>query len=83
MTSVVAKVDVGFGNALYIRGTGPGMSWEKGVVMMNTAADEWLWSSAAASSIFVFKVLINDDIWSLGLDTIVVPGEQLVVEPTF
>src|SRR5690606_12500637 len=32
-TVIVAKIDVGFGNALYLRGDGPGLSWSKGVPM--------------------------------------------------
>lgn len=30
-TKIVALIDVGFGNTLYIRGEGPGLSWEKGI----------------------------------------------------
>ncbi len=82
-TTIVAKVDVGFGNALFIRGTGPGLSWEKGLPMSNTGADKWEWSSVEVSAPFLAKVLINDSIWSLDADTEVAPGSSLLIEPNF
>jgi hypothetical protein len=82
-TTIVAKVDVGFGNALYIRGTGPGLSWQKGLPMRNTGADKWEWSSVEVSAPFQAKVLINDSIWSLDADTEVAPGNSLLIEPSF
>jgi hypothetical protein len=30
VTTIEAKIDVGFGNNLFVRGEGPGLSWEKG-----------------------------------------------------
>jgi len=83
VTTVIARVDVGFGNALYIRGEGPGLSWDKGVMMGNTAPEQWVWSTSAASGEVTFKVLINDDYWSAGLNSVVGAGERVVVEPAF
>jgi len=83
VTTVVAKVDVGFGNALFIRGTGPGLSWEKGLQMSNTGTDEWAWSSSKVTAPFEIKVLINDSIWSLDPDTVVAPGQKAIIDASF
>lgn len=82
-TTISAKTDIGFGNMLYIRGEGPGLSWTRGVPMDCVAADEWTWSTKSANSPFSCKVLINDEIWSTGEDFVVPPGERLVCYPSF
>jgi hypothetical protein len=38
-TVIIAKFDVGHGNALYIRGDGNGLDWDKGVLMENAGDD--------------------------------------------
>jgi hypothetical protein len=83
LTTIVAKVDVGFGNMLFLRGTGPGLSWEKGVEMTNSGTDEWTWSTTKASADFVAKVLVNDVIWSFEPDSIIAAGSKTVIVPTF
>lgn len=82
-TVVVARIDVGFGNLLYIRGEGPGLSWERGVPMECASSDTWTWSTAAASRPFAYKVLINDERWSLGDDFVAVVGAENAVSPSF
>lgn len=83
ITTIVAKVDIGFGNSLYVRGSGAGLSWEKGVLMGNASADEWVWSSDSVKGSLEFKVLINDETWANGDDCAVDAGDRVVVEPTF
>jgi hypothetical protein len=83
VTTVVAKIDVGFGNSLYIRGASAGLSWDVGTVMENTASDEWVWTSTKAEGTFSVKVLINDNLWSEGEDIIVVAGQKTVINPLF
>src|SRR3954469_12434810 len=50
ITKIEAQIDVGFGNALYIRGEGPGLSWESGVLMTCVSDDRWSTSIANATS---------------------------------
>jgi len=83
LTTIVAKVDVGFGNMLFLRGTGPGLSWEKGVEMTNSSADEWTWSTTKASADFVAKVLVNDVMWSSDADATIAAGKKTVLVPSF
>jgi hypothetical protein len=82
-TALVAKVDAGFGNTVYIRGDGPGMSWEQGVVLENISATEWKWSNSSVKTAFECKLLLNDELWASGENITVLPGATLVVEPAF
>ncbi|MEX2380892.1 MAG: hypothetical protein WD490_00765 [Opitutales bacterium] len=83
VTSITAKVDVGFGNHLYIRGQGGGLSWEKGVLMQCEAPDLWRWNSDPGNGPIVFKLLVNDQHWAIGENAQVEPGEERVLEPGF
>lgn len=82
-TRIIAKVDAGFGNSVFLRGSGSGLLWDQGVAMENVAPDEWAWTSTAVTSELEFKVLINDEIWSEGQNGVVFPGATVVFEPVF
>jgi len=83
VTTIEARIDVGFGNTLYIRGEGPGLSWEHGVPMDCESSDAWTWSTKAASRPFPYKVLINDEVWCAGEDFVATVGQKNTVVPTF
>ncbi len=83
VTTISATVDVGFGNALYLRGEGPGLSWDKGVRMECVADDRWSLALGESARPFVFKFLINDATWSAGPDFTVSPGTTVTLTPTF
>jgi hypothetical protein len=83
VTTISASVDVGFGNALYVRGEGPGLSWEKGLRMECVADDRWSLALGESSRPFVFKFLINDETWSIGDDYTVAPGSSITLTPAF
>jgi hypothetical protein len=82
-TTVTANIDVGFGNAIYVRGDGPGLSWDKGLVMDCAADDKWTITISDAVKPVVFKLLMNDLIWCAGNDYLVEPGGKITIEPTF
>ncbi len=83
VTRIIAKVDIGYGNDLYLRGEGAELSWTQGVLMVNTAGDEWLWTTENASGPLTFKFLINDEIWSAGDNQIVAVGDASNSTPVF
>lgn len=83
LTVIAARVDIGFGNHLFLRGTGPGLSWETGVPMANAGSDLWTIDLMGATSPVHCKFLINDALWSAGPDYVVDPGAQLEVTPLF
>ena len=83
VTTISANVDVGFGNGLYVRGEGPGLSWEKGLRMECVSDDRWSLALGESTRLFVFKFLINDAVWSIGDDYTVAPGASVTLTPTF
>jgi hypothetical protein len=82
-TFISAQIDIGFGNHLTIRGSGPGLSWDSGVVMDNVGANLWTVALLEATKPITFKVLVNDLSWSTGADYVVAPGKSVTIFPTF
>ena len=82
-TVISAQVDIGFGNILFLRGEGPGLSWDKGLAMDWTSNQTWAATLAGATAPVVFKVLVNDLTWNTGKDYVVEPGQSITVTPTF
>ncbi len=83
VTTVIAKVNVGFGNQLFIRGDGSNLNWDQGIEMDNVTPDEWKLSSSEIQEDIQCKFLINDRVWSTGENIILKAGEKLVFEPKF
>ena len=83
VTSVEAKIDVGFGNALFIRGQGQGLSWDKGLPLNPVDARTWKWSTREAKGRLSFKLLVNDQVWAKGDDVVVEAGHSLRLTPGF
>lgn len=82
-TTIVAAVDVGFGNSLILRGEGPGLSWDTGTAMECVADDRWSITLPESSQPIICKFLINDTTWSVGEDYTVLPGSSVVLSPVF
>jgi len=80
---LTAKIDVGFGNALYVRGEGPGLTWNKGVPLTCAAGDTWTISLPGATRAVLFKFLVNDQTWSRGEDYTALPGSAQELSPSF
>jgi hypothetical protein len=81
--TITAKIDVGFGNTLFLRGSGPGLTWTKGTPLVCIAADAWSLVLPGASGPFAFKFLLNDTDWSTGKDYLAGPGDTVTVTPVF
>jgi len=82
-TFISAKIDIGFGNHLYIRGEGPGLSWDHGLAMDCVGAGLWTVTIKQAATPVTFKLLVNDLSWSNGEDYVAEPGQSLTIAPTF
>ncbi len=82
-TFISARADIGFGNHLYLRGEGPGLSWDHGIAMDCVAADLWSATVKGATGPVTFKVLVNDISWSTGNDYVVEPGQSVTIVPSF
>ncbi len=82
-TSIVANVDIGFGNTLFLRGSAKGLSWSEGVPMDCKSDSSWSIDIAGVTSAFEFKVLINDEYWSAGYNDVAEPGVETTISPAF
>jgi hypothetical protein len=79
---IEAKIDVGFGNNLFVRGQGAGLSWERGVQLENVDQKTWRLAVPATDKL-QFKLLLNDSIWAQGEDVVATPGKKIEVTPAF
>ncbi|MEO6245321.1 MAG: hypothetical protein ABIQ12_07775 [Opitutaceae bacterium] len=82
-TTVSAQVNVGFGNALFIRGEGAGLSWEEGVAMECVSATLWRIVLPESAHGHTFKFLVNDLSWSVGADFKAASGASVTLSPEF
>jgi hypothetical protein len=83
ITKVQAKIDVGFGNSIFIRGQGDGLSWDKGIPLSCVGGSAWVWSTTQANGKLVFKLLLNDQVWAKGEDVVVEAGKEIAIFPAF
>jgi hypothetical protein len=81
-TTIEAKIDVGFGNQLFLRGQGAGLSWDQGVPLECVDSQTWRLTVPAQEKL-LFKLLINDSIWAKGEDVVVTPGQRVEITPAF
>ena len=61
ITSVVANVMIGIGNKPYIRGEGPGLSWEEGIAMNFVEIGKWAWSPSRKNASLTIQIYRNDE----------------------
>ena len=82
-TSLVATAYIGIGNKLYLRGDGPGLSWESGVPMQFLAIGKWGWTTTEASVPVTCRVYRNDDTPMLEENVVIDPGSKAEITPKF
>jgi hypothetical protein len=83
-TRLIATAYIGIGQKLYLRGDGPGLSWEKGVPLQFVSIGKWLWQSADAKAPFAAKLYKNDQVECTGLGEITLaPGSLNEVNASF
>ena len=80
--TIEAKIDVGFGNKLFLRGEGEGLSWNHGIPLTCVDSSTWKWTGEASDKV-KFKLLLNDAVWAKGEDLTAAPGQRLQVAPAF
>lgn len=83
-TRLVATAYIGIGNKLFIRGEGPGLSWEKGVALQFVSIGKWRWETADATAPIRAKLYKNDQTECTSVGTITLePGHQHEVNAGF
>ena len=83
VTVIEAKINVGLGNQIFIRGQGDGLNWFEGVPLNCVDATTWVWSTRHAKEKVVFKLLLNDQVWAKGEDVVVAAGRKIEGVPFF
>ena len=82
-TTVVANVMIGIGNKPYLRGEGPGLSWDEGVPMNFIEIVKWAWSPSRKNASLTVQVYRNDQDPDKGGKIEVKPGQKLEITPDF
>jgi len=82
-TTVVANVMIGIGNKPYLRGEGPGLSWDEGVAMNFIEIGKWAWSPPRKNASLTVQLYRNDQDPDQGGKIEVRPGERLEINPDF
>ncbi len=84
LTRLLATAYIGIGNKLYIRGDGPGLSWDKGVPLQFVSIGKWRWETADATASFSAKLYKNDQIECASLGSLTLDhGQQTEVNAAF
>jgi hypothetical protein len=81
-TTIIAEIDVGWGNSVSIRGEGGPLTWDKGVQMTYQEPHSWIWKTNTPTPL-TFKFLINDQQWSQGENQTVAAGSTYIGKPNF
>ena len=83
-SAVVASVFIGIGNKPFVRGSGAGLNWDKGIAMEFVEIGKWQWIPPAELKEPVeLQLFRNDeDVDSTGKYTLE-PGQQLDLSPVF
>ena len=82
-TTVVANVMIGIGNKPYLRGEGPGLSWDEGVAMNFIEIGKWAWSPPRKNASLTVQVYRNDQDPDQGGKVEIRPGEKIEITPEF
>ena len=82
-TTVVANVMIGIGNKPYLRGEGPGLSWDEGVPMNFIEIGKWAWSPPRKNASLTVQVYRNDQDPDKSGKIEVKPGQKLEITPDF
>lgn len=82
-TRLLATAYIGIGNKLFIRGDGPGLSWDVGVPMQFVSIGKWGWSTQEASGPITIRLYKNDETPALSGEVQLEPGQHTEVTALF
>ncbi|MFT3830601.1 MAG: hypothetical protein QM691_12940 [Opitutaceae bacterium] len=82
-TRLLVTAYIGIGNKVFIRGEGPGLSWEKGVPMEFVSIGKWSWETGDAVDPLKIQLYKNDDLAAQGEAITLPPGHHIEATPVF
>jgi hypothetical protein len=83
-TRLLVTAYIGIGNKLFVRGEGPGLSWDKGVPLQFVSIGKWRWETPDASEPLTLRLYKNDEQECAALGEFTLsPGHQQEVRASF
>jgi hypothetical protein len=82
-TRLLVTAYIGIGNKLFIRGDGPGLSWDKGVPMQFVSIGKWGWASHDVAAPVACKLYKNDETAALSGEILLEPGKHVEATALF
>lgn len=82
-TRLLATAYIGIGNKLYLRGDGPGLSWDAGVPLQFISIGKWGWSTTDAVGPIRCRLYKNDETACLTGEILLEPGRHTEVTALF
>ncbi len=82
-TRLLATAYIGIGNKLFIRGDGPGLSWEKGTPMQFVSIGKWGWATHDATAPVRCKFYKNDETPAVSGEVVLEPGKHVEATALF
>lgn len=83
-TALTVKSFIGIGNKPYVRGSGGGLSWEKGVAMEFESIGKWCWvATEEFEDEIEFQVLLNDEVPDTTGKHRMAAGDKISIQPEF
>ncbi len=83
LTRLTVTSYIGIGNKLYLRGEGPGLSWDKGVPLQFVSIGRWRWETAEATAPVSCKIYKNDKLEAPGGPVTLAPGTEQEINASF
>lgn len=83
LSKITIKCNCGYGNNIFLRGEGGGLSWEKGVLLKNIDADTWVWETDRPFNHCQFKISLNDTQYEKGENHQLKHGSHVSITPNF
>ena len=80
---VVADVELGSNNVVFIRGHGCGLSWDRGQPLTCLGPRRWIWSAGPSEERVEFGLLLDDQVWARGEKIVLDPGRTIEITPDF
>ena len=82
-TVVAVDLELGANNAVFIRGKGCGLRWDRGQPLTCLGPRRWVWSAGPSEEGVEFGLLLNDQVWARGDKIVLDPGRSIEITPDF
>jgi len=82
-TSIVVHLELGAHNAVFVRGKGGGLSWDRGQALIRLERGIWTWSTGSCTERCEFQLLLDDAICERSEPHRLDPGHTVHISPDF